>query len=1158
MYNSEPKIDQPEKPVIKSTDLAYLEKLEFKPELRKSWFNFFISNFRVVILLILLLAGWGIFSYTQLPLESNPEVKIPIAVIVASYPGASPSDVEELVTKKIETDISGIPGINKVTSSSANSFSSVTVEFDASQNLDNSIRSLRDKLSTIRNDIPADANDPQVIEISFDNTPVVTYALTGPYDDFTMRTFADDIQDELEKIPGVREANVSGGDQKQFEISYDPQKLTFYNITVDQANQAVAATNRAIPAGNFEGKEFNYPVRTDARFFDAETLGKIPVLHTADGGIVYLKDIATVEENAIEKTVLSRFSSEGKQPQSAITIQIIKRTGSSVLDTVSASQQAIEKMLKTFPEGISYSTTMNQADQIRQDFSQLTHDFIFTLLLVVGILILIVGLKEAFVAGLAIPLVFFVTFGVMHLTGISLNFLSIFSLLLSLGLLVDDAIVVVSATKQYMKTGKYTPEEAVLLVLNDFKIVLTTTTLATVWAFLPLLMSTGIIGQFIKSIPITVSVTLFASLLIALMVNHPLAAVLERVRFTKKFFFSIVAILIAIGAFSITRHSTLGYIFSGASFIIIVSLLVWYFGSGKKTLEENEELVDREWEDDELIKHKLRTQGDRDSATLKDRIIHGIIHFDRILPIYEKYLRIILATKKRRLSVIFGILALFIFACALPALGVVKSEFFPASNMDFLSISMRGPSGQTLSKMDPIATQVEERLLKYPEIVNFSTLVGNPGSGGNDLSIGENTSNTASISIKLTPTTDKTRITSYELADKIRADVADIQGATITVTAPSGGPPSGSAFQAQIAGDDLQTLDKIAADLEPILNSIPGVVNSDISLKDAPAEYTFKLDPIKMEFYNLNATAVGSALRTAVSGTKISTVISGNKNIDVIADFKKDKIPTLESIQNLEILNNGKQAVYLKDVAKIELVPSVESITRIDQKRTVLLTSDVSGKTNSTEVVAQFQKKLAENYKLPDGYDITYGGENEQNNESVQSILRAMIIAGILIISTMIIQFNSFKKALIVLATLPLALIGVFLGMAIFGINLSFPGLIGILALFGIVVKNAIILIDKINLNIKIGIPFSDSVVDAGKSRLEAIFITSICTIFGIIPITLSNELWRALGSAIIFGLMLSSFLTLFLVPTFFVTFINEKEEKEDCNIRGCDVQTQE
>jgi len=1129
------------KPLAKTTDSAYLEKLRFRPELRKSWFNFFITNFRVVVLMILLISGWGVYSFLKLPRESNPEVKIPVAVIMDTFPGASPSDMEELVTKKIETDISGVAGISKITSTSANSVSSVTVEFDADQNLDDAVRKLRDQLATIRNDIPTDANDPQVIEISLDDTPIVTFAVTGPYDGFTIRNYAENIQDELEKIPGVRQVNVSGGDEAEFRVAYDPQKLTFYGITTDQANQAIAATNRAIPAGNFEGTPYDYPVRSDARFFDTATLSNIPITHAQNGSIVYLKDIANVQETAIKKTVLSRLSSSGSQPQSAVTIQVIKRVGSSITDTVDQGKKTITSLLATYPSGIQYQTTLDQADRINRDFDQLTHDFLLTLALVVGILLLIVGLKEAFVAGLAIPLVFFVTFGVMLATGISLNFLSIFSLLLSLGLLVDDAIVVVSATKQYMKSGQFTPEEAVLLVLNDFKIVLTSTTLATIWAFLPLLMATGIIGQFIKSIPITVSVTLFASLVIALMINHPLAAVLERIRLTKNFFLLIVLLALGGGIFAITRHTDTGYVVATVSFVIISVLLYWYFGQGKKTLEENKKLTDQEWDDDELIKHKLRTQADHETGDFSSRLIHGIIHFDRLLPIYEKYLRMILASKKRRITVIILVLVMFAFAIALPMTGIVKTEFFPASDENNLNISLRAPAGLDLNETDKIVQKVEKQLLEYPQIINFSTLVGNPGQGDRLGGGMQNNSNTASISVQLTDSRTR-NITSYDLAEKIRQGLSGIGEATIAVSSPSGGPPSGSAFQAQIVGDDLQVLDKIATDLKPILDSIAGTVNSDISLKEASAEYTFQLDPAKMELYNLNATVVGNTLRTAISGTKITTVIRGNKTIDVNATFQDDKIPTLESIQNLEILNTQKQPVFIKDVADIRLNPSVDSITRINQKRTVLLTSGVKGTTSSTQVVKEFQDKIAQQYKLPDGYDITYGGENEQNTESVLSIIRAMAIAGVLIVSTLIIQFNSFKKAIIVLVTLPLALIGVFIGMAIFQVSLSFPGLIGILALFGIVVKNAIILIDKINLNIRTGIIFKEAVIDAGKSRSEAIFITSVCTIAGIIPITLSNALWTALGSAVIFGLSISSFFTLFVIPVLYITFVGEKE----------------
>ncbi len=1116
-----------------SSDSRYLERLEFNPKLRKSWLNFFVSNFRVVVLLILLISAWGIFSFSKLPLESNPEVKIPYAIITTTYSGASPTDVEELLTKKIETKISGIKGIKKITSDSSNSLSYIAVEFESGINQDDAIRKLRDEVNSIKKDLPEDASEPTVIEASLDDTPIFTFSLTGPFDGFELRSFAERLEDELEKIPGAREVNISGGDEREFSVAYDPEKLSFFNISPAQANQIIATANIAVPAGNFEGQEFNYSVRTDGRFYDQESLKNIPILHTEEGAIAYLKDIAQIKEQAIKKTTLSRFSIDAKAPQNSVTISIVKKAGNSIVDTVSEAKQIINQEVSTMPAGLQYDITVDMAKQIKDDFDQLTHDFLLTLVLVMSVLFLIVGLKEALVAGLAIPLVFFITFGIMHLTGITLNFLSIFSLILSLGLLVDDAIVVVSATKQYMKSGKFTPEEAVLLVLNDFKVVLTTTTLATTWAFLPLLLSTGIIGSYIKSIPITVSVTLIASLLVALMVNHPLAAVLERVRLTKKSFFSFVIILFGVSLLSFAQKSVWGIIFSVPALATGILLLFWFFKkNGKKKLENNQALAKREWKDDKLIKEKLKKQGQREEAGFGQKLIHGIVHFDRIIPIYEKYLRKILHTKKRRLAFIGATTGLFIFSILLPIFGIVPSEFFSPSDQENIYINLEAPIGTRLDITNQITAQVEEKLLTYPEIINFSTVIGKS----------DGASHKASFTLTLKPKEER-NITSYALADKLREALSSIKEAKVTVESQSGGPPSGSSFEARIIGDDLDTLDKITTDLKKILASIPGVVDIDVSLKNAPAEYTFTLDHAKMELYNLNAATVGSTLRMAISGTEVSTVIRENKEININATFQEDKLPNLEAIQNLQILNSKNQSVFLKDVAKIELKPSVETISRVDQRRVEILTAGVSGDARGTEVVAEFQKKLAREYIFPEGYTIKYGGETEQNNESVASIIRAMAIAAILIIATMVIQFNSFRKSIIVLITMPLSLIGTFIGMAIFGITLSFPTLIGILALFGIVVKNAIILIDKINLNIKFGIPFFESVIDAGKSRIEAIFITSICTIFGILPITLSNETWRGLGSAIIFGLMLSSFLTLFLVPTLFATFVKKEEE---------------
>ena len=1138
MSNELPDLEKNPTPIIKNSDQLYLDSLEFDPELRKSWLNFFVTNFRVVLLLILMITSAGLYAFFKLPRESNPEVKIAIASVTTLFPGASPSDVEELVTKKIETGLSGLKGVKKITSNSLNNLSSVVVEFDANVNLDDSIRSLRDKVNTVKSTLSTDGKEPVVTEISLDDQPILSLAMTGPYDGFTMRGYAEKAKDELEKIPGVREVLISGGSEKEFQVAYNPAKLLAYHLSTQQANQAIAATNVAIPGGTFDSKRYQYSVRSDSKVYTPEAIAAIPITKTPEGGIVTIGNVAEVSIHAIKKSTLSRLSIKGSVPQDAITLSIVKRTGSSVIDTVDTAIQSMDGLIKTLGSGVRYDVSQDFAKLIKKDFDQLEHDFLLTLLLVFGILFIIVGLKEAFVAGLAIPLVFFATFVALLILGISLNFLSLFSLILSLGLLVDDAIVVVSATKQYLRIGKFTPEEAVLLVLRDFKVVLTTTTLTTVWAFLPLLFATGIIGQYIRSIPITVSITLVSSLFIALMINHPLAAVLERLRLTRKFFFGLEFILLAIAAWSLYGGGAVGYVTAGIATLAILYLARWYEKGGKEKLVANAVLSRGEWQSDALIKQKLLSQAHHENVGLGSRLMHGILHFDIFLPIYEKYLRKILATKRTRRLTIAAAIVVFVVSVALPIVGIVKSEFFPKTDSDYVYVDVTAPIGYKLGETDRVMKTVEAKLLPYKDIANYSSFVGRVSPINAN---GQASEHAGYIAITLKDKSERPT-KSYQFADRLRLEMGRIPEATVTVANLSGGPPSGTAFQARVSGTDLVVLAKVVADLKPKLASIPGVVDIDSSLKNTAPDYTFVLDPVKLAQNNLNSAYVGSVLRLAISGTEISTVLENNKEVKIIGRFANSSIPDLAAIQNLQILNQAGQPVYLKDVARIELKPAVDAITRINQKRTILLSANVSTGTNAPAVLAQFQKNITD-YHFPSGYTIDYGGENEQNQESVLSIIRAMVIAMILIVATLIVQFNSFRKAFIVLVTIPLALIGVFFGLATFGVPLSFPGLIGVLALFGIVVKNAIILMDKINLNLKSGIPFVEAIVDAGKSRLEAIFITSICTIFGILPLTLSNETWTALGSAVIFGLMLSSFLTLFIVPTLFVSLLSPKDE---------------
>lgn len=1126
---------------VTSTDQLYLDRLSFDPKLKKGFFNFFVSHIRVVMLMIVLITVSGLYSFFQLPRESNPEVKIAMAMVHTFYPGASPADVEELITKKIETEISGLQYLKKITSNSLSGVSSIVVEFDAQADLNSSIRNLRDKVNTVKPKLPTDAKEPSVFEVSLDDQPVLLMAFTGPYDGFTMRSYAQDIKDELEKIPGIREVQLSGGNEKEYQVAYDIDKLLYYKINPSVANQAITAANIAFPAGVFDSKTYQYAVRTDGRVYTPQTISSIPIGISSNGGIVTVGDVAEVSLHAIKKSTLSRLSINGETPHEAVSLAIIKRTGASVIDTINLAITTTEQTTARLAPGLKFDVTQNFAKIIERDFTRLEHDFLITVVLVFSVLFLVVGLKEAIVAGLAIPLVFFIAFTTLHSNGISLNFLSLFSLILSLGLLVDDAIVVVTATKQYMKTGKFTPEEAILLVLRDFKVVLTTTTLTTVWAFLPLLFASGIIGEYIKSIPITVSIVLIASLFVALTINNPLAALLGRLRLTKKMFYVIEGVCITIGAGALYSGSVLGYGIFTFAIVAIIVLLRWYEKGGRTVLEKNTVLMEKEWKDDSLVKQKMRAIGNDKNENLSTRLMHGIIHFDALIPVYEKYVRLVVLDRKIRRRTITGVIFLFLFSVSLPVTGIVKSEFFPKSDSDNIYIDINAPVGYKLEQTSNLVQHIEEKLITYPVIKNFATFVGSVSPMNQN---GKPSPYVGYIAITLVDENDRS-IKSYEFSDQLRVDLSDIPLVEISVAAMSGGPPAGAAFEARINGIDLDVLSSIARDLQEKLSSIHGVVESRISLKNTAPEYTFILDHIAMEQHLLNAASVGSVLRMAIAGTEISTILEKNKEIKIVARFSENSLPDLSAIQNLQILNAQGIPVFLKDIARIELKPSVDAITRIDQKRTVLLSANVTKEISSTEVFNEFKKKIV-GYSFPQGYGISYGGENEQNQESVLSIIRAMVIAFILIISTLIVQFDSFRKAVIVLITIPLALIGVFLGLATFGVPLSFPGLIGILALFGIVVKNAIILVDKINLNIKTGIPFSEAIIDAGKSRMEAIFITSISTIFGILPVTLSNATWTALGSAVIFGLMLSSFLTLFIIPSLFVMMIKNDDTPQE------------
>lgn len=511
----------------KSQESLYLEKLQYDPKLDDSWFAFFIDRKRFLFLLIFIITIAGVLGLRLLPLESNPEINIGMGMVVTTLPGASPEVMEDLVTKKLEKEISKIKGIDTLTSNSQNSVSMISVQFKSNADIATAMRDLKDKVDLVKPKLPADAKDPVVKEVSFDDTPIWTFSLAGKYDGFKLREYANIIQQELEKNPLISEVNISGGDETEYGIFIDPKKLDAYGLTISAINNTLTALNFTIPIGQYDIGSYTHSFNIDERYYTVASLRDLVVAKTGTTGIIRFSDIARVEEVAKKRTTIARLSDKGSHPGPAVTLGVVKKKGGSIVNLVSEGDKTLEKMQDEgiLPKELTITTIVDQSERIKLDLSHLIRDGTITVLLVFFVLFLIIGVKEALVAGTAVPIVFLITFAVMAVFHQTLNFLSMFALILSLGLLVDDAIVVVSAFKTYYRTGKFTPREAALMVLRDYQWVLTSTTLTVVWIFSAMLFMTGIVGKFIFSIPFVITVTLIASLLVALTINPALSAI---------------------------------------------------------------------------------------------------------------------------------------------------------------------------------------------------------------------------------------------------------------------------------------------------------------------------------------------------------------------------------------------------------------------------------------------------------------------------------------------------------------------------------------------------------------------------------------------------------------------------------------------------------
>ncbi len=1099
---------------------SYLSKLKFDPSLLRSFKAKYLTNIRVVILLVLIIIAVGTTSFFLLPRRLNPEIKIPIVGVSTVLPGASPKDVESLITIPLEDSIKSIKGITDIDSVSNESFSSITIQFSSRIDADKARDDVQAAVTKV-NTLPSDAQTPNVRKFDFEDQPIWVFAVRGR-DPASLGRFTKALKKKLENTANIDRVTITGLEEQEFAILADPEKISTNNINPLLLSQAVRNSLNSFPAGNLDTKNSSISIGIDAPITSINDI-RNTVLNL-NGQQVAISDIASVMERSKPNQTSSYLASDRQKPTPVITLYVFKTTAATIDAGNKAAKDTVEGMVKEYNNQFSIHSISDVTDDIGKEFGHLTDSFRDTLILVFITFLIFLGVRQALIAILTIPLTFLVSFTVANAAGLSLNFLTLFSLLLSLGLLVDDTIVIVTGMTSYYRTGKFTTTQAGLLVWRDFIVPIWSTTITTVWAFVPLLLATGIIGEFLKTLPIVVSTTLYASTAIAVFVTLPLMMIILKPEIPKrvKIFLKIIGVLLGLFVFySLVKGNPFALlILLLFVFLVFITYRVRYAFSA-------------------FLQEKTGRNLFKDARKFLARFNERLIDIEHFAVRYKTVIRRIILSKTGRRNVLITVALFTVFAYFLLPLGFVVNEFFPKIDQDFIYVALEMPSGSNLKATTQETVRILEDLRKTTGIASVTGEVGR----GIDTSSGNLTStDTQSLFTLNLPVKEKRSKNSLEIADSLRKEFKTYKSkGTLSVVEQSGGPPAGADVQVLLLGDDLNKLDSYADKAVNFLQKQPGIVNAKKSIKPGASRLTFVPDRQTLAKNNLDISSVGLFLRTFATGSTVDKVkFNGDEEEDITFRVSSD-ISTPNDLGRIMIPTQSGQQIPLLSLGTLKLENNPTTITRHNSKRSISISAGVAKGYSVSTLNQKFLNYVKNDLSLENGYSYQTGGVNEENQKSVTSILQAMLLTFVLILATMVIQFRSYRQSLIVMLVIPIAISGVFVVFALTGTPLSLPALIGVLSLFGIVVTHAMMLVDKINRNLSSGMTLVEGLSDGAASRLEPVFIGSFTTIIGLIPISLSNPLWRGLGGAIIAGLTFSGIIMLFFIPVmYFIIYQSE------------------
>lgn len=1106
---------------------------EFKPS------NLAVKNRITVYIFTILLIIFGFMQYNTTPKEKMPEIVFPYFMISTIHPGTSPADMENLVTRPLEKQLTGIDGIKEISSNSIQDFSSIFIEFEISAEETQAYLDVKQAVDDARGDLPDDLySDPEISRIDLSEIPILYINLSGDLGLVKLKQLAEDLQDKIEALEEITRADIAGALDREIQINADLYKMKAAGISFATIQNAVASENLTLSGGQVNSEGIRRNLRIVGEFTSVDQIAGIVL---QDG--ILLKDIAEVRDGYKERESFARLNS-----REVITLNVIKKSGQNLIFAVDKIKTILEDFQETAPDNLIVTLSGDSSNQTRNSVSDLFNTIILGFIVVVFVLMFFMGETNAIFVGAAIPLSMIISFIFIPLVGFTMNMVVLMAFILVLGIVVDNSIVVVENIYRHFTT---TPGIGITTAakrgVGEVALAVFTGTLTTIAPFFPLIFTPGIAGKFMSFLPITIIIALTASMLVAYVMN-PVFAVsfMKDSRENNHKGFRKPArktLLISAGAAAVAALFYATGTLLPAN-LITLGIILYY-----------------------LTRYLLHFLIDKFQCCVLPRFMNG----------YRKTLQFFLKGKRPWL-VLVGILVLFLSSFFLMSVAPPRVVFFPSGDPNNLYVYISLPEGTHIDVTDRICRQVEDKVYSVigrdnPDVESLvSNVAVNAGSGMFDRFTQDKL---AKVSINFVEYKFRTgeRPTSDYLA-LLRQEVRDIPGAEIRVDKEAMGPPTGMPINIEISGDDIDEMVAISARLEQFIAGlgVRGIEKLKSSMEVSKPELFLTIDRDKANQLGISTAQIGMTLRTAIFGTEISTFRDGEDEHPIQLRLHEKYRNDLEALLSQEITaggggNNGPPPkIPISAVAHVAPHSSYGGIARIDAKRVITLSSNVLSGYNANQIIRQIQRQLPK-FELKPGYDVRFTGEQDMQQEVGTFLAKALLIAMALIFIILVAQFNSLAKPMIIIVQIFFSFTGVLLGFTIFQLEFSImmTGM-GIIAVAGIVVKNAIIIIDYTDKLVEGGAPVMEAVVKAGATRLTPVMLTALSTILGLLPLaiglnfnfwTLFTRLdpqvywggdnaafWNPLSWTIIFGLAFATILTLVVVPSMYAIIFGRREKK--------------